>query len=256
MSGFDNHRSVIIILDMGKRVIGNPKLAVAVYRTSKDEQSLGIDAQQASVQAWAAAHGVQVVAWRIEQGVTSRLPLDERTGLLEAIAALRETGAGVLVAAKRDRLGRDIELTREVERRVRAAGARVHAVSSGANGDSADDAMMRGLEDLFAERERAKISDRTREALAAKKSKGQRIGCVPYGYTPACGGCCSPPCQCRLIPLDSEQAVITRVRSMNESGYRICDIVDALTRQGIVGRTGKPLARTQVVNMLSRLLAA
>jgi DNA invertase Pin-like site-specific DNA recombinase len=88
---------------MSKRTrTGNPLLAVATIRVSKDSQQLGPDAQRASIEAWAAREGVQVVAWHVDHGVCSVTPIDARPGLVGALAALREHGAGVLVCAKRD----------------------------------------------------------------------------------------------------------------------------------------------------------
>ena len=89
-------------MGMSKRVqAGSSKVAVAYLRASKDEQRLSPEAQRATVEAWAAREGVQVVAWCVDQGVCSVTPIDGRPALLAALAALREHGAGVLVVAKR-----------------------------------------------------------------------------------------------------------------------------------------------------------
>ena len=95
---------------MSKRTT-NPRVAVAYVRVSKDDQKLGPEAQRASIEAWAAREGVQVAAWCVDQGVCSVTPIDGRPGLVAALAALREHGAGVLVVAKRDRIARDVVLT-------------------------------------------------------------------------------------------------------------------------------------------------
>jgi len=130
---------------MSKRArTGNPLLAVATIRVSKDSQQLGPEAQRASIEVWAAREGVQVVSWHVDQGVCSVTPIDQRPGLVAALAALREHGAGVLVVAKRDRIARDVVLTATVERAAGALGARVvSAAGEGSTGDSPADAMMR-----------------------------------------------------------------------------------------------------------------
>src|SRR5208283_5076480 len=168
---------------MSKRVrTGSPLLAVAYIRVSKDDQKLGPEAQRASIEAWATREGVTVAAWHVDQGVCSVTAIDARPGLVGALASLRALGAGVLVAAKRDRLSRDVVLTAMVERAASAAGARVVSAAGEGNGDTPADAMMRGIVDVFAQYERGMIRSRTKAALAAKKAKGECVGQVPYGF--------------------------------------------------------------------------
>src|SRR5215831_17616573 len=87
---------------------GNSSLAVAYSRVSTEDQNLGPEAQRAAIEAWAARHGVAVVSWHHDHGVSGATPAAERPALLEALAAVRAHGAGVLVALKRDRIARDV----------------------------------------------------------------------------------------------------------------------------------------------------
>ena len=100
---------------------GDSRLAVAYLRASKDEQKLSPAAQRASIEAWAAREGIQVVAWCVDQGVSSVTPIDERPALGEALSAIQAHGAGVLAVAKRDRISRDVVLTVMVERAFAAS---------------------------------------------------------------------------------------------------------------------------------------
>src|ERR1700678_4160173 len=113
---------------------GSPCLAIAYLRVSTEEQRLGPEAQRASIEAWAAREGVQVVAWHVDQGVCSVTPIEGRPALLEAIAALRTHGAGVLVVAKRDRIARDVVIGATVGRAVQAAGAALVSAMGEGNG--------------------------------------------------------------------------------------------------------------------------
>lgn len=87
---------------------GDLSKAVAYLRVSTTDQHLGPEAQRKSIETWAAANGVQVVAWHADPGVSGGSDLDDRPGLVAALAELRLVGAGVLVVAKRDRLARDV----------------------------------------------------------------------------------------------------------------------------------------------------
>src|SRR5262245_15133703 len=79
-----------------KKPLANPALAVAYLRCSTERQDLSPDAQRAAITRWAAAHGVAVVAWHQDLGVSGGTPLEERPGLLGALESLRSSGAATL----------------------------------------------------------------------------------------------------------------------------------------------------------------
>ena len=114
-------------------------IAIAYLRASKDEQRLSGEAQQAMICSWAERHGVSVVASFLDQGVSSVTPIEDRPALCEALVAVREHRAGILVVARRDRLARDPIITAMIERTAAARGATVVSASGEGNGDSPAD---------------------------------------------------------------------------------------------------------------------
>ena len=171
-------------------------------------------------------------------------PIDARPALVGALGSLRTHGAGVLVAAKRDRLSRDVVLTAMVERAVGAAGARVVSAAGEGNGDSPSDQFMRTVIDGAAQYERALIRARTKAALAAKSSKGERVGGIPYGFKLAVD-------RVHLEEEVAEQSVIRQVRDLRAGGLSQRGIVAELAARGLVSRAGKLFQLTQVVRMLA-----
>jgi DNA invertase Pin-like site-specific DNA recombinase len=228
---------------MTKRA-GSPSLAVAYIRVSKDDQKLGPEAQRASIESWATREGVTVVAWHVDQGVCSVTAIDARPGLVAALSSVREHRAGVLVAAKRDRLSRDVVLTAMVERAAGAAGARVVSAAGEGNGDTPADGFMRTVIDGAAQYERALIRARTKAALAAKSTKHERVGGIPYGFALAADGV-------HLAPEGAEQAILAQVRELRVAGLSHRAIVTELAARGLVSRTGKLFIQTQVARMLA-----
>ena len=107
--------------------------------------------------------------------------IERRPGLLGALAALRENGAGLLVAAKRDRIARDTVIAALVEQAAGRAGAAIATADGASDGVGPEGGLMRGIVDVFAAYERGVIRSRTTAALAVKKSRGERVGSVPYG---------------------------------------------------------------------------
>lgn len=230
---------------MGRRKLaGDPKAAVAYVRVSTDEQHLGAEAQRAAVERWAKAQGARVVAWHVDRGVSGGAALDRRPGLLAAIDSLVAEGAGLLVVAKRDRLARDVVLAAQVEGLARRVGARVVSVAGEGEGDDPSALLMRRLVDAFAEYERALIRARTRAALAVKRQRGERAGCVPFGRRLGPDGK-------RLEPDAGEGATVAAALALRASGLSLRGVARELAARGHVGRSGRPLGKTQVARIVA-----
>jgi DNA invertase Pin-like site-specific DNA recombinase len=232
---------------MSKRTVpGNPRVAVAYLRASKDEQRLSPEAQRAAVAAWAAREGVSVAAWHVDQGVRSVTPIEQRPALCAALVRLREHGAGVLVVAKRDRVARDVVLAAGVERAAESAGARLVSAAGEGSGDTPADGFMRTVIDGAAAYERALIRSRTKAALAAKRARGERAGNLPFGFALA------PDGSDRLVPDASEQDVLALVRDLRRQGLTVRAIAQELSGRGIVSaRTGNAYGKSQVHAILA-----
>lgn len=215
------------------------RAAVAYVRVSTDEQHLGPAAQRAAIEQWAAREGVVVVAWHTDAGVSGGASIASRPALLAALADLAVHGAGVLVVAKRDRLARDVMNAAIIEKMVADASARVVSTAGeGTDGDDPAAMLLRRMVDAFAEYERALIAARTKAALAVKKSRGERTGTCPYGFTADADG--------RLVADPAEQSILARVREARARGLTIRAIADELRAAGIVSRQGKPLAPSAI----------
>jgi len=115
-------------------------------------------------------------------------------GLLEALAALKEHGAGVLLVAKRDRLARDSMTAAMVERLCERSGAIVRTADGAGDGDGPEAVLMRRMVDAFAEHERLLIKARTKAAMAVKRSRDERISREAYEYDSVPVQRCSGDC--------------------------------------------------------------
>lgn len=141
---------------------------VAYYRVSTKRQGrsgLGLDAQREAVMAFLNGGRWKLLAeyTETESGKRDR---DERPQLDEALRRCEVSGARLIIA-KLDRLSRNAEFLLK----LRNSGVRFVA----ADMPEADDTMV-GIMALFAQREREMISRRTKEALAAAKRRGVRLG--------------------------------------------------------------------------------
>lgn len=160
-----------------------PPRAFGYARVSTDEQGrsgLGLGAQREAIDAEAARHGWTAVH-RADEGVSGSVAPDRRPALA---AILDEIAAGdALVAAKLDRLGRSaIDVLRLAER-ARADGWRLVVLDLGLDTATPVGAFTLTALAAVAQLERDLIAQRTREALAAAKRRGQRLGSAP-AYPP------------------------------------------------------------------------
>jgi DNA invertase Pin-like site-specific DNA recombinase len=225
----------------------DPKLAVAYLRVSTDDQALGPKAQQAAISRWAKANGVTVVATCADIGISGGAELDKRPGLVEALRALEQHGAGVLVVAKRDRLARDVMVASAVGRLVEGSGARIASADGAGNATGPEGMLMGGLVDLFAQYERALIRSRTSAALAVKRARGERVGEIPIGFRVREDGQ-------QLVADAAEQAALARVLELRASGFSLRAIAETMNAEGIPAR-GERWHPTTVARLLERSAA-
>jgi DNA invertase Pin-like site-specific DNA recombinase len=229
-----------------RRRVGDATRAVAYMRVSTAEQQLGPEAQRARIESWSARAGVAVVSWHLDHGVSGAADLDDRPGLLAALAAVEAQRAGLLVVAARDRLARDAAVAALVARAAQRAGARIVCADGVGNGDSPADALLRTLLDGVAAFERSLIRERTRAALAVRRARGQPTSHPPWG-TRVEGG--------RLVSEPREAEVAARVAALRAQGLTVRAIHARLLAEGVVGRRGRPLAVSSVGVLVQRCAA-
>ena len=158
---------------------------VALLRVSTEQQrhsGLGLEAQHAAIFTYAKTHGHNIVSWHTDAGVSGTAPLTERPALVEAMAAIKTTGAQALIVQRLDRLSRQPLVCLQVENTLAKLGASIISASGeGTEDNSPQSILMRRILQAVAENETAIISQRIRAALAVKKEKGERLGRPPYG---------------------------------------------------------------------------
>jgi DNA invertase Pin-like site-specific DNA recombinase len=218
--------------------------AIAYLRVSTDEQAdsgAGLAAQRAACASWAERQGAALEV-RADEGVSGAAAIDARPALLEAIGMLR--AGDVLLVARRDRLARDPIVAAMVERLAARAGARVvSAAGEGTDGEAPTDVLMRRIVDAFAEYERLVIGARTKAALRAIRVSGRKTGGeVPYGYQLGADGR-------TLEAFEPEQRVLAKVRELRAAGFSLRAVSKMLADAGLLARTGRPFAPTQVARM-------
>jgi site-specific DNA recombinase len=167
----------------------------------------------------------------------------ERPGLQQALTMLARGEAQALVVLKLDRLTRSV---RDLGDLLEGPFAKAALLSVSEQIDTRTAAGRLVLKVLarVAHWERETIGERTATAMAHKKIRGERVGAVPYGYRLAADGH-------TLVPVATEQAVITEARRLKASGLALRTIAAELARAGMVARNGKRFEAAQVQRMVA-----
>jgi len=223
---------------------------VTIYtRVSTDEQAasgLGLAAQVAACEAFAAKAGHTVTGLHTDAGVSGAAGIEDRPGLAAAVAGLRRGDA--LVIAKRCRLGREALAIAMIEQAVSRKGAVILAADGVGNEQDPNGQFMKAIVDAAAAYERNMIRARTRAALAAKRKAGRLTGEIPFGWSVDAEG--------SLIEQADEQAVISRINELRAAGVSLTRIASILTTAGIVTKKGKARWYAETVKSILQRQAA
>lgn len=216
-------------------------MKVIVYRrVSTDEQNNsgnGLNAQLDACVLWAKNNSADVYA-DFADSISGASSIEKRDGLMAAINEL--DNGDILLVAKRDRLGRDPLVLAMIESTVARAGAKiVSAAGEGTESDEPSAILMRRMIDAFSEYERLIIKSRTKAALAAKKSRKERTGSIPFGFNLAADGV-------HLIENEVEQQILNEVKRLRIAGLGLTAIAKNLALRGFVARNGKTFSATQI----------
>jgi DNA invertase Pin-like site-specific DNA recombinase len=223
---------------------------VTIYtRVSTDEQAatgLGLAAQMAASESFAAKAGHTITGVFTDAGISGAASLEDRPGLMAAIAGLRRGDA--LVIAKRCRLGRDQMAILMIEKAVSRKGAVILSADGVGNTDDPTGQLMKGIVDQFGIYERAMIRSRTKAALAAKRRAGELAGEVPFGWMADDTG--------KLFEVAAEQAILRIIGELRDAGVSLRKIAAILTDAGHRTKKGKATwTHTTVKSILERQAA-
>lgn len=221
--------------------------AIGYLRVSTREQGdsgLGIEAQRARVAQAAAARGAELVGEYVE--IESGRKAD-RPQLAAAMAEARRRKA-LLVVGKVDRLGRDAEMVLRLDRETRANGMAgiLFADLPEADTSTANGRMVLGLMASIAEWEAGRISERTREALAAAKARGVQLGGL-RANTRARND------EARQRAQSGAERLRPLLTALQAQGASLRQMAEALAAAGTTTRNGKPLSPSTVRLQLERL---
>jgi DNA invertase Pin-like site-specific DNA recombinase len=193
-----------------RRVTGDERV-VGYVRVSTLEQGAsgsGLEAQREAIMTECGRRGW--VVDRIEEDVLSGRSL-KRPGLQRALHDCRTGTASGIVAAKLDRLSRSVIDFAGLLEDARRRGYNLVALDLGLDLSTPQGELVANVLASVAQWERRIIGERTRDALAVRRSQGVRLG------------------RPRTMP----DEVVARIRSLRKAGLSLSAIASALDADGV-----------------------
>lgn len=150
---------------------------VGYCRVSTEEQAvsgLGLAAQERAIEHECERRGLDLIALHKDAGFSAKT---RKRPALEAALAELDSGIGsVLMVAKLDRLTRSVHDATGIMAQAERSGWGLIALDAPVDTTTPQGAAMAQVLAVFAELERRMIGERTKAALAVRKSQGIRLG--------------------------------------------------------------------------------
>jgi len=221
---------------------------IGYIRVSTQEQAdkgVSLAAQTAKLEAYASLYDLEIVEIVVDGGHSGKT-LD-RPGMTQVCDMLRRRKADGVLILKLDRLTRSVaDLNRLIEEFFsERAGRMLFSVSDHIDTRSAAGRLVLNVLASVGQWERETVAERTSAALQYKKSQGQRIGAIPFGFALGADGK-------SLIEDASEQEALTIVKELRNQGMTIRAIVAELNARNIPTAQG----RTWHIATVQRVLKA
>jgi DNA invertase Pin-like site-specific DNA recombinase len=211
------------------------KPALGYIRVSTQKQGrsgLGLEAQQASLVRFAETEGFQLLETFTETE-SGKHDESHRPVLAAALEVARKQGTPIIVA-KLDRLSRDVHYISGLMKH------RVPFIVAELGADT--DPFMLHLYAALAEKERALISRRTKDALAAAKARGVRLGGL------------------NSKGIENQRQAAERAERLRQVFGELADMsarkaAEELSRRGILAPAGGQWFAAQIIRVRKRLSA-
>lgn len=220
------------------------KKAVCYLRVSTETQAsegISLLAQEQKCRQWSELNDYDVVEIHIDAGISGK-STSNRPALQDALKSIGKGDA--LVVYSLSRLSRSTKDTLSIAELLEKKKADLVSITERIDTLSSTGKMVFRLLSVLAEFERDQVSERTKLALAHKKSIGEKTGgSVPYGYKLDDDGK-------KLLPVPEEQEVIRSARKLKDAGNSLRAIAKILAGKGFKTRNNKEFSAIQIQRLM------
>lgn len=224
--------------------------AIGYVRVSTDKQAgqgVSLEAQAAKIRAMAVVHGAELIDIIVDGGESAKSL--QRPGMERLLTLVESRKVQSVIVAKLDRLTRSVkDLCTLLERFERRSVALISVAESLDTGSAAGRLVL-NIMTAVSQWEREAIGERTRDALNHKRSRGERVGNIPFGARLASDGE-------HLEPEPLEQAGLAEIQRLRAEGMSMRTIAARLNERASRTRRGTPWRLESVARVLNSAAAS
>jgi site-specific DNA recombinase len=218
---------------------------VRVSTTKQVNEGISLEAQAEKIRAYCALKDMDLAGIITDAGKSGSKA--NREGFQEVLSFCVSGRIDAVVVYSISRFTRSTkDLLEFVDRQVIRGSIELHSISESLDTSTATGRFMLKVMGAMNELEREQTGERTKAALSHKKDKGEKTGGdVPFGYALAEDGKV-------LIVDESEQAIISLIKSLKAAGHSDNGIAKYLNENGYQTKKGKVWSNVQVARILRR----
>jgi len=168
-----------------------------------------------------------------------------RPGLQRLLALVDSAKAEAVIVAKLDRLTRSVKDLCSLLELFEKRSVALISVAESLDTASAAGRLVITIMAAVSQWEREAIGERTRDALRHKRTSGERVGNIRFGFR------LSPDGK-HLEPDPGEQGVLTEIRHLRQNGHTMRGIAAALNRQSLRTRRGSAWRLEHVARIIKQ----
>ncbi len=219
---------------------------VGYVRVSTDKQAdrgVSLDAQTEKIRAMAVVHGAELLDVIVDGGESAKSL--NRPGMARLLALVDSSGVQAVIVAKLDRLTRSVKDLCTLLERFERRGVALISVAESLDTGSAAGRLVLNIMTAVSQWEREAIGERTRDAMSHKRSNGERVGNVAYGYRLGEDGQ-------HLVPDLGEQEALAEIQRLRSDGVPLRGIAASLNHRAFRTRRGTAWRLESVARVLKR----
>jgi len=200
--------------------------AIGYARTSTQKQDLGLDVQEKRLKVEAEFRGIEMEI--VQEKISGTVSPLMRPGLSQILAALREGTYDTLIVAKLDRVARSMGDIAILLESAKKEGWNFIALDLGVDTSTPEGTLVVGIMASIAQWERARIQERTREALGQAKAQGKRLG----------------------RPRVHNEKAIQRATELREAGFSLAKVSEQMFDEGFASSKGTRISDSSILRLL------
>lgn len=205
------------------------KTIIYIRVSHKDQVTNGssLDNQRDRLLKYAEYKGMTVVDIIEDQGISGRTT--SRSGFQKMMSMLDEIDCVVVYSISR--FARSVVDTLGAIEKLRVNNVEFHSINENVDTSTAQGRFFLTVISALAEMESDQMGERIKSVMSYKKDSGLvYCGNTPYGFDSIDG---------KLVPNESEQRVISKIRALRSKNYSLRKVADTLNNDNIRSKSGK-----------------